>query len=630
VEAAFERIRSAGAKASNGKVSYDLWHRTLTIADIATETATQPPTTVRIANLTASKIGAVSFGAVAADLVEVADIEVGFGIASGGSQVQYTYKLPKLTASEVSGPTQAPQLPAGASSLDLYRFGLAQFARLAAASISIPNLSVGVTSNSAAMPNGEIGYSGITITGIKDGKVTAAKVDKGAIAYNVQVAGKSNGFNGTFANLLVHDFDAAGVAATLDPDQTGGDQSYRVYRQISLDRYEINTGAGPQAAMHMRVDRVVADEVDVKPSRLQLPALIAAIPAAGSTPSPAQARAMLEKAAAIYEGIHVGNFGIDGITVETPQGPVKLAAAHLSLDNGKSNVGIDGLEAQTPQGPFRLGHFALKAIDLAQLIRLSATVQPPAQKPPAEAALGLFQIIEGAEVNDLVTPYKDAKQPLTVDSLAIDWGRFVGPIPTEAHLKAKLVAPVVSGDPVLRPLLAASMSTARIDADLGAGWTETTGAFALDPATIEIAGLGKAQARVVLANVPRALFAAPLQASASLPQVDAGALELTLHDAGLVELLINQYASRQNVSHDAARSAILDAIQSNGAQAEGANPDAAAAVAAISRFVETPQQTLAIKLTPMGKLPAAQLLQLLKSDPMAALAQFKIEASTGP
>jgi hypothetical protein len=51
--------------------------------------------------------------------------------------------------------------------------------------------------------------------------------------------------------------------------------------------------------------------------------------------------------------------------------------------------------------------------------------------------------------------------------------------------------------------------------------------------------------------------------------------------------------------------------------------------AAIASFVDTPQQTLVIKLTPVGKLLALQLLQLLKTDPLLALAQFKVEASTG-
>jgi hypothetical protein len=624
VEAAFERVRSAGGKASHGKVSYDLWKRTITIADIAAETATQPPTTVKIANLTASGLSQPEQGRVAADLLEASDIEVSFTLASGGTQLQYTYKLPKLTALDCSAPAQAEQLPAGASTIDLYRFGLDQFTRLAASSVTIPNLSVGVKLNSAMLTGGDLGYSGITVEDIKDGKIASAKVEKGAIAYNMQMGGKNDGFGGTFTNLVVHDFDARAVAAVLDPQKGNDDQSYRMYRQVSIDGYDITSAPG----LHMRFDHVAVDDVAVRPSRLQLPALIAALPPAGTTPTPAQARETMEKLATIYEGLHLGNFAVSGITVDTPQGPVKLAAAHFSMDNGKSDFGIEGLDAQTPHGPLRAGHFALKSIDFSKLMHLSAAMQP-GQKPPPELALALFQIVQGAEVKDLVAPTKEANKPVTIDNLNIDWGQFVGSIPTQVHLSTRMAMPISAGDPKLQPLLAAGIQSAKIDTDIGAGWTEASGAITLQPATLEIAGLAKAQAHLSLTNVPRALFANPQQAATAAAEIDTGAIEFTLHDLGGVDLLVSQYARSQNLSRDAARNALLDAIKTNGAQVAGANPDAAAAVAAIGQFVQTPQQTLVIKLTPIGKLPAVQLFQLLKSDPMAALAQFKIEASTG-
>jgi hypothetical protein len=243
--------------------------------------------------------------------------------------------------------------------------------------------------------------------------------------------------------------------------------------------------------------------------------------------------------------------------------------------------------------------------------------------------LALLQLVQGAEVKDLVAPSAGNNKPLSIDSLNIGWGQFVGPIPTQTHLAAKMNIPISASDPRLQPLLAAGIQSTKIDADLGAGWTETSETVALEPATLEITGIAKAQARLSLTNVPRALFADPQQAAATAAQIETGVLEFTLHDLGGVDILINQYARSQSVSRDAARSAILEAIKTNGAQAEAANPDAAAAVTAIGRFVETPQQTLIIKLTPIGKLPALQLLQLLKSEPLAALAQFKIDASTG-
>ena len=54
-----------------------------------------------------------------------------------------------------------------------------------------------------------------------------------------------------------------------------------------------------------------------------------------------------------------------------------------------------------------------------------------------------------------------------------------------------------------------------------------------------------------------------------------------------------------------------------------------AVVEALIRFIENPGQTLIIKLTPLGKVPALQLIELMQDEPIVALAQFRIEVSTG-
>ena len=46
IDAALEQIRAAGGKASRGKVSFDLLSRTITVADIAGETAAHPQVSV--------------------------------------------------------------------------------------------------------------------------------------------------------------------------------------------------------------------------------------------------------------------------------------------------------------------------------------------------------------------------------------------------------------------------------------------------------------------------------------------------------------------------------------------------------------------------------------------------------
>jgi hypothetical protein len=179
----------------------------------------------------------------------------------------------------------------------------------------------------------------------------------------------------------------------------------------------------------------------------------------------------------------------------------------------------------------------------------------------------------------------------------------------------------------MKSLIAAGLDTLSADGDIGAEWTETARSFVVDVPKLEIGGLLKASARIALANVPRQVFSAnAAQAIGAAAQIEAGTIELTLRDLGSVDLGVVQYARAQNVSRDAARKAIVESIL---ASVASANPNAVAAVQALARFVESPGQALVIKLTPLAKAPALQLVQMLKTDPLVALAQFRIEASTG-
>jgi hypothetical protein len=252
------------------------------------------------------------------------------------------------------------------------------------------------------------------------------------------------------------------------------------------------------------------------------------------------------------------------------------------------------------------------------------------QQPSPDKALALIPLIEGLELKGFTAPFKDTGKPVNIDNFNLDWSQFVGPIPSKTRLTMKMSAPLDANDPGQKILVASGLDRAAVDIDLGTVWTETSGAFVLEPVALEVGGLVKASARVSLANVPKAVFSAdPAKALAAAAQLEAGALELTLRDAGAVDLAIAQFARSQNTGRDAARLAILDAIKVDREAIGSANPDADALFAALARFVETPGQTLVIKLTPRAKVPALQLFQLLKTDSLSALAQFRIEASTG-
>jgi len=629
VEAAFEQIRATGGKASHGKVSFDLLKRTVTVADIAGQSAAQPPVSVKIANITASGVSQPDAARFSAESIEITDVEV--EVETPAETLRHvSYKAPWIAVKDYSGPTAIRRPPASSSRDDLYRFGLEQLASMTAASITVPSLMATVkfsTAMGGGSGSGEFAYSDLSMEDLKDGRTTSMKAGEFTFTF-VQPAGTIKTITGKLAEFAAYDIDFNVMAATFDPQKANDDRYSRVYRQISTGAYTIKF----DQLLNLRIDGFSVDDVAMRPSRLQLAALMAMTPPTGAAPpTPAQTREMLEKVAGIYEGIHIGNAEMRGLAVETPQGPIKLAALRFNLDSGKVNeFAIEGLDGRTPQGPFKLGRFALKSLDIANLLRMSALFSNPAQQPSPDKALEMIPLIEGVEVKGFAAPYKNTGKPINVDTFNLNWGQFIGPIPSKARLTVRMSSPLDKTDLGQQALITAGVDILKIDSDVGATWTEASHAFVLEPVTLDLGGIAKASLRVSLANVPRELFSPnAVQAAAMAGQIEAGTIELTLRDTGGIDLVVAQQARAGNVSRDAARRTIADSIRAGSDEAAASNPSAVVAAEAIARFVETPGQTLNIKLMPLGKVTGAQLMQLFNTDPLVALAQFRIEASTG-
>src|SRR6185312_9272063 len=137
---------------------------------------------------------------------------------------------------------------------------------------------------------------------------------------------------------------------------------------------------------------------------------------------------------------------------------------------------------------------------------------------------------------------------VNLDSFDVNWGQFIGPIPSKARLTSKMTTPVDATDPAMKALVAAGLDALSVDGDIGAEWTEAARSFVIDIPKLEIGGLLKASARVALGNVPRQVFSASAaQAIGAAAQIEAGAIELTLRDLGSIDLGVVQYARAQNI-----------------------------------------------------------------------------------
>ena len=620
VEAAFERLRAGGSKASHGKITFALATRTLTIEDIAVEPAQPQVATFKVAKITAVGVRQPDEARFSADSIEASGVEVGF-TSTERITVKANYKIPHISARDFSGSTRADGSPVSGSIIDMYRFILAQYATISASEIAMPTLAVNVDAGRNA-GSGDYIYSGLSVQNVNRGKIDTAKMDRVAYTIDLAQAGKPAKMTGELSGLAIYDFDATAVRAALDQQGSNDDNFHRIYRRISVNSYVVTAAPG----MRMQVDGFTFDDIAIRPSKFRPAEIIALVPADGAIPTPAQSRDMIARVADFFEGFQIGNVEIGKQTVEMPQGTWRLSAVKYDQDK----VALEGLDMPLPQGQLKIERFALKSFSAANLMRWAASLQTSGQPPSPDQMLGLFRVLEGAEVKGVVSPYKNTRQLFTIDTISLNWGQLVGSIPSRANLVVKMVTPTDPANPALQPLIMAGVDKLAIDLDLGAAWTESSGAFALAPATIDLGNLAKAQARLALANVPRGLFTTdPVQAMGQAAQVETGAFELSLRDSGVVDLVVAQFARMQNVSRDTARSAIVEMIRAQGEKIAGSSVDARGAVDALAGFVETSGQTLSRKLAPRAKVPLMQLMQLIQTAPDSALAQFRIEASTG-
>ncbi|WP_244429921.1 hypothetical protein [Bradyrhizobium liaoningense] len=585
VEAAFEQMRSGGGKASHGKITFELATRTLTIEDIDVAPAQPLLANVKVAKVTAVGVRQPDEAHFSADSIEASGVEVGF-TSTERTTVKANYKIPQISARDFSGPTRAANAPPSGSIIDMYRFMLAQYATVSASSIAVPTVAVNVDAGTGNTGSGDYVYSGVAVQNVNRGKVETAKTDR--ITYTIDLAqpGKPTKLNGELSGLAAYDFDATAVRAALDQPGSSDDGFHRIYRRISANSYVATTAPG----VRVQVDGITFDDIAIRPSKFRPAEIIALVPADGSIPTPAQSRDMIEKVADFFEGFQIGKVEIGRQTVETPQGTGRINAVKYDPDN----IALEGLDMPLPQGQLKMERFALKSFSAANLMRWAASLKTPGQPPSPDQMLGLFRVLQGAEIKGVVSPYKNTRQFVTIDTISLNWGQLVGSIPSKANLVVKMVTPTDTANPALRPLIMAGVDKLAIDLDVGAAWTESSGAFALAPASIELGDLAKAQARFALANVPRGLFTAtaPMEAMGQAAQVETGAIELSLRDGGVVDLVVAQFSLMQNVSRDTARNAIVQMIRAQGEKIAASNADVRMAIDALAGFVETSGQTL--------------------------------------
>ena len=467
---------------------------------------------------------------------------------------------------------------------------------------------------------------------IRDGRIASMTVDRVGFSATMDLAGKQEKMTGEVADLAAYDFDAAATLAMFDPARAKDDKVYRGYRQMKSGVYTASFSSG----LKFRIEGMTANDIGIKPSKLQFPQLMAileATPPPGTTPTPAQTRDLMEKAAGLYEGIFIGGAEVRGLSMETPEGPFSLTAVRLgSLDNGKlAEFALEGLDARSPQGPVKVGRFALKSLDIANFVRMSAQLATTRGSPGPEQLAAMLLLLEGTELRNLVAPYKDDRRAGEHRYAEPQLGPVRRPDPDAGTRHAENVRAGGRDRP------GAVQPARRRRNDQCRGQFRSRRGVEREHARFR-AGTGDVRdrrpahgggARVVHQCGARGVFGQP---AAGRADGGAGRGRSAGNRAARqwrCRLAVANHARTQRLSRDDARRALVTQIRATAMQIAAANPDAMAIAGAITRFIETPRGTLTVKLTPRGKVPMMALIDAMRTDPMAALARFQVDASNG-
>jgi hypothetical protein len=629
-------LRAALGSGSVGKIEVDPLNRAFKVSDIELQTDVTPRTTFKIRELTATGIDFASDGRLSAERIDALDVEISGSIGLQPVALNAVYKAPRITITGFSGPVTALRPVDTSAAMDAARLVLEHIVASAATSVAIPTLTATMSpSTPGPQPIGPASYTytGLGMRDIRNGHVAEISIEGTQFAMTTppELLGKITGEGGRISTA---DFDAGALAAILSA-KTTDDRLLRLQGRSTVGPYALRfeNGGG------MEIGAIEIDNVGVRPAKLRFAELMtltqALGPRVGGPASPAELGELFNLMADIYEGIGIGLFEIRGVTLNMPQTPpFRLGTFRMKgFENGKlAEWAVEGVEGQSPQQqPFKIGRIALKGLDFAKLYRVFGQFGPGGAPSP-ETMASLIPLLEGAEIKDLIAPYKDTRNTVSIETFTVSWGQFVGPIPTAARMTARIAAPLDVGDSdVLKLLAGAGITSATINFDIGAAWTEATSVFALAPLNLEIANLFSLTARVSVGNVPRQLFTVdPVEAMFAAGQVEAGLAEFVLRDAGALDLAIAQFAAQQGLPVQAARTTLIDSINQAAAVLIAGNPELQPAVAAIVRFIETPRRALTVRLIPKGQVPLQAAIEAAAADPTAALSQFRIEVTTGP
>jgi hypothetical protein len=390
---------------------------------------------------------------------------------------------------------------------------------------------------------------------------------------------------------------------------------------IELADVTIDSIAGRGA----HIARLTMDDVSatpIGPEAARLRSLAATAPPAERLPL----------VAAILEHVRIAKADMQEFTANEGADAVAIAAVHWDdLRNGKlAGVTLEGMRTVRATQTLTVERMSLHGLDVAGMLRATAQFAPPGAQPDPRQVSAAFRLLEDFEVSGLTgpdeRPGQDPGQMFRISSFKASWGRYAGPTPTTMRFAMAMDVPIGPNETgPLRAMRDAGRKSVALAIDIGLAWNDTTRRFTLDPGAMTFDKLMSTSIVASVDNFPLDLLLVdPVQFTLAALRTEAGPLEFTIRDSGMLDFTVATVAKQQGVSAEAARKTMLANIDVLAASQQ--SPDIRRLAEAVSRFIATSNGSLRIALTPKGHVNIMEVLRLANIDPVAALARFTVEA----
>ncbi len=467
----------------------------------------------------------------------------------------------------------------------------------------------------------ELVMNGYRVTDFKDGAIGEYSFDSLTQEMESPVEGiaKQSVSQG---RTVFKDFNFGNFLALLDPDVAESGEQMPLLASAHTEDYVIDQDLADGKSVSMKLASMDATDFTVTKRDFDFLGVLDQL-FSGNSPAPDR---LITAGLQAYRSFGISDVRMRGFEMavpvpEIPGEPVTLSMGEIGLsDISSDKIGefvISDIKTSTLSNgaEFSLGKAHMGNLDFAPygpmadlipaLIEEAGKSQPYAMR--IARVFAPRSISYGLENLHVVAP---GKGEVTIGKAEQSFSTTIAPIPTDISTKTENASiPVAAlNDPKAAAFLEAlGLDTISWSDETRLHWDETTLELTLEKLMIDVQGIGRAEATMKFANVPKALFENPqTQAQIALVSSAFVGAEISFVDAGATTKAVQKMAQDAGVPEEAFAQALV--TQAEAALQPVNDPAFTQTVSdAVSDFLANPG-TFRVVLAPVKPVPVAQIV----------------------